>query len=507
MNFTMQGLMPTTVTEGLGGSSFNSTHLTRAYGLDKPHDLSMNALGLTQLFSATDIYNSKPLLGMTEAKGKKTILSSNQYTWKLSGHKKQKLRVTEVVETSTKPGLARQEFQIVLDKGWFHYPDVLIGMSNLYNLEVVGNPTPRNGGSFLYKVRLQTDDTSLFFPVSLIQVGQEFRKVSTSVADEMNQDYGTMQFNSIFELRSQAGNVAEKLEFTDKALRIDKNSGDPVQKLKQWRVPFYDNDGKAYLNFMPMAEAEMMNQIYEDIEWGLNFGRKSTVTGPQGYLKRTGPGLRQQLEYSNALYHNGNLTLTRLDEWLSAIYRGRKDATPESRKLVLATGEMGARMFHEMVATQASAFLTLDTFFIQGKDPRHLSFGAQFTNYKGKNGLDVTVMLDPNKDNPDYCPEMHPIYTDTPIDSWRMDILDFGSTKEQTTGEMGDNISMVSEKYADYYFCSAGKWDKQTGFPINDGGMGLAGGVGGYACFIEKSFGLMIRDITRCGFIALRFDN
>ena len=77
MNFTMPGLKPTVVTDGLGGNSFNSTHLVRTYGADVPHELSFNATNMAQLFSATDRYNDKPMLGMTEAKGKKVYLARN----------------------------------------------------------------------------------------------------------------------------------------------------------------------------------------------------------------------------------------------------------------------------------------------------------------------------------------------------------------------------------------------------------------------------------------------
>lgn len=506
MNFTMGGLKPTVMTEGLGGNSFNSTHLTRTYGLDKPHDLSANEVNMAQLFSATDRYNDKPLIGMTEAKGKKTYLTSDQYTWKLRGHQKQKLRVVQVVETSTTPGLNQQNFTIVLDKGWFKQPDVIIGENNNYPLEVIGEPK-RTSVGWEYTVRLQTDDDNLSFPVGLIQLGKEFNKVGTSVGGEMNQDYGTMQFNSVFELRGQLGYVAEEVTMTDKALRIDKNSNNRLQKIKHWNVPFYNNEGKMYTNFMPMAEAEVWNNIYTDIEWALNFGKKSIKVTDQGYLKRTGAGLRQQLEEGHVLEHNGNLTLSRLDEWLTSIYRGRKDARPENRKIVLSTGEAGAIMFDNMVQSDASNFLTVDSHFISGNDFRHLSYGVQFTHYRGKNGLDVTVMLDPAKDNPEWCPQTHPIQTDTCIDSWRMDILDFGSTKNQDTGEMGSNISMVCEQNGDVYFSSVGKWDPETGNPITDGGRGQAGGVGGYAVHVEKSFGLLIKDISRCGVIKLSFDN
>lgn len=506
MNFQMGVLHPvTTITDGIGGNSFNSMHLISTYGLDKPHDLSAGSVELAQIFSASDRYQDKPLIAATEAKGKKIYLKSNQFTWKLRAHQKQRFRIMEVVETAARPGENETLFSIVLDKGWLREPDVISGEHNEYPLEIVGEPMQRGLG-WEYRVRMQDSSNGRYFPSTLFAVGREFWKVSTSVADEMNEKYGTIQFNSIFELRSHTGNVAEKLQFTDRALRVDINNRGG-EMLKYWNVPFLDNNGKRYNKFVPMAEAEMMNQVYEDIEWALNYGRKSIRKGPNGYLKRTPAGLRQQLEDAHQLLHNGNLTLSRLEEWLNGIYYGRKDATPASRSIVLSTGEMGAKMFDQMVKSEISNFLTVDSHFIRsGGDFRHLSFGVQFTHYVGINGLDVTVMLNPHNDNPDYCPQMHPVYNDKTIDSWRMDILDFGTTREQTTGAMGDNISFVCEDNADYYFTTFGKHDPKTGLPINDGSQGLAGGVGGYTTQIEKSYGLLIRDITRCGVVKLNLD-
>jgi hypothetical protein len=86
MNFQMGVLHPvTTITDGIGGNSFNSQHLISTYGLDKPHDLSYGSVELAQIFSASDRYQDKPLIAATEAKGKKILLKSNQFTWKLRG--------------------------------------------------------------------------------------------------------------------------------------------------------------------------------------------------------------------------------------------------------------------------------------------------------------------------------------------------------------------------------------------------------------------------------------
>lgn len=112
-------------------------------------------------------------------------------------------------------------------------------------------------------------------------------------------------------------------------------------------------------------------------------------------------------------------------------------------------------------------------------------------------------MINPAYDNPWFQPEPHPIYTNYTIDSWRCDILDFGSTKEQGKGGVDQNISMVKEKYSDYYISHRGKWDPKSGLPITDGGYGFDGNVTGYKIEVEKSAGLLIADISRCGTIYL----
>jgi hypothetical protein len=111
-------------------------------------------------------------------------------------------------------------------------------------------------------------------------------------------------------------------------------------------------------------------------------------------------------------------------------------------------------------------------------------------------------MLNPAYDNAAFQPKMHPVQTDYTIDSWRCDILDFGSSSDQSTSG-GQNISMVKERYADYHISHNGKWDVKSGLPINDGGLGFDGNVTGYEIEVEKSAGLMIADISRCGAIKL----
>ena len=59
-------------------------------------------------------------------------------------------------------------------------------------------------------------------------------------------------------------------------------------------------------------------------------------------------------------------------------------------------------------------------------------------------------MLNPAYDNSFFQPKMHPVYTNYTIDSWRADILDFGSTKQQGTGGTDRGALRVS-------FCTLSK--------------------------------------------------
>jgi len=56
------------------------------------------------------------------------------------------------------------------------------------------------------------------------------------------------------------------------------------------------------------------------------------------------------------------------------------------RNIVALTGTLGSILFHNMLASEASGYFTVDSHFIQQvkKNPNQLAFGAQFTTYQGQ---------------------------------------------------------------------------------------------------------------------------
>lgn len=126
-------------------------------------------------------------------------------------------------------------------------------------------------------------------------------------------------------------------------------------------------------------EAKMNDELMQSIETALMYGKKSTRESYyNGYTKRTGSGLREQLKDGWNLYYGGSLTTTMLTDFLMNIFFARKDEN--SRKVTLHTGTMGSTIFHRMLANEARSLLTLDTNFIRSNGTQSgtpaLQYGA-----------------------------------------------------------------------------------------------------------------------------------
>lgn len=259
---------------------------------------------------------------------------------------------------------------------------------------------------------------------------------------------------------------------------------------------------------MQLVEAKLWDSLYSDVEDTYMFGKASSnMVSAEGFQIYSASGLREQLEASWLLEHTGSMSIAELEQWFDIVLRDRIEN--DAQKIVLSTGLSFKRMFDTMVKADSSQFMTLDTMFIRkGEDFRHLDYGSTFSSYKGFT-VDINVTHNKAYDNQDFCPQPHPQYPNIPVDSWRADILDFG-TSTQKLGDI-DNITALAETYANYYITYNGKhynpWDMKAGkggLPIADGGLGTVGThISGYSVHMEKSGGLLVVDPTRCGVIKL----
>lgn len=464
--------------EGFGGNFVDSDYLAAAYRTADPY---MFESIFRQVYSSMNYFSDKPVLSMLL--GNKITIDDEIYRWTLTGSEHKVLRSVEVLETSTTPGIGGTEFRIKLDEDWLLPGEVIMPEDNDYLLRIKDGPFPEGLGA-VYVVYLAEDDPTRFLPASYLEVGKTFTKATTAVQSEMNSEFGGQQYPNSYMLESQVGFFGQSLKITDKALRQSGRIG----------IPFTVN-GKKVEKFVPMAEMKMFDEFELSKEVALVYGKRMTKPGKGGYWIKTGPGMREQMKDGNVERYSGNLTESRLKNFLLDIFFARNDR--RNRKVRVMTGTMGSVMFHEMLASSASGFLQpTENNFIKpagtGVTANDLQFGGQFTRYIGPEGIEVEVYVNPQYDSFKFCPKADSVYTDRPIDSWRMTFLDFAAP---TSTSFGSNINMleVANSYSHGYV----EGTVGPNGPIQ--GAATTKLLGCYERWVQGSAGVMITDVTRTG--------
>lgn len=491
-----------------GGSSFDSVHISTLYRDEQPY---MLAGELARVFSSSDRYEAKPLTGLTLGAGNYEVIDGSRYTWRLVGDDEFFLYGTEVVTTQTKPGLGLQTFQIALTEGFCHEPDVLMCEDeNMPLLEIVGNPQKTGTGSWVYSVRIQTDDPTMFFPLSLLGPGKRFRKVSTSIADEMNPIWGTTQMQTGFTLESQIGYFGNEISVTDREIKKEIQSGKAGRNTSGYAYNIVARDKNGKLKEIPRGmffthmEGELIERTMNDREYAMRYGRKSNRKDVSGrYNKSTGPGFNQLVQDGQILYHSGNLTVQELDDYFNGYFFHKVDSN--GRDITIDTGTLGFRMFHQMLLTyykDVFAFNGSDTkdLFISNTEGingnRGLSVGGQFLELQLPMGTRVRLMQNPHKDDPKNG-RPHPDNPNYTTLSSRMDIYDFGGAN--TENGVKSNMRMIVDSNSEYYAYSSALVDPKKGF-VRDGSKVSSLEKGVHAIY-EFSGGLHVHDTSRIGSI------
>jgi hypothetical protein len=476
--------------DGFGGNFIDSQYLGAAFDIEKPYVFENTMMKIYA--SKNQFFTQKQLLGLTGANSFGSMeIPDEVYRWYLRGAEEKLANSMGLVNaTLTAPGLNGTTFQIKLDLDYYHKPDVLMGEDSRYPLQILDGPIS-DGTGYIYTVRIQgsKDDPTMFLPLENLEEGAQFSKVWTSTPSEGNEDFGTQQVPNSFQLESQLGWFAQSLEITDKALR------DQGRLALDWVYtnPMTGKEQKVS-QFIPMAEAMMHDQLYESMEAAMVYGRKETVmTENSKYWTKTGPGLREQLRDSWVQYYSDNPSVDLYKDYLLDIYFSREDI--DNRKTVAMTGTLGSLFLHDALASQAASFLSVDTHFTKEIDRsrRYLSFGAQYTHYKGPEGIEFSLMRNPMYDSRKYEKRTHPTYKDMPIDSGRYTFLNFGSNRTQ---KGKPNIMMLSVKDSYRYFQVLGSVGP-NGPITNRGTVSVMKAM--YSVGVEGSKGIVIFDPTSCG--------
>lgn len=484
----------------------------------------------TQLFSTIDKYNSKILLGMTEAVGRSKEVNGDRVHFTISGSPEKFVHIVKVVCTDSRPGIYGQPFDIVVNRPYLSPSMVIMAENNIYSLRVIpdqnGSRAHRAEGSIGYRYTVQLVDTEdgRYLDPKYIAVGKRWVPYTTYVSTESNMDAAGMNFNTVFDSFGTMGQSARHYYLTDASCRRIKQwhsggkqgempketaFGEPMDMNKLTSALWIEVDRvgggkeiKYEAKWMNAFDSTMHNLVHNDIELAMTYGRGSykKMRSYEGFAISTSASIREYLDSAPMLQHYGVLNLQQIATWIRSIIQ-HKVETGKAR-IYLDAGTQFAIAFDMAIKRELSQFQMLDTHFIKGKDNAELEFGATFTKYKILD-MEIMVRVNDNLDNPLYCSQMLPFMPTMCTDSMRADILDFGAAgSDGEVAKGSDNMLFIYESHLNYHITSGGKWDPTTFMPIVDGSKGLIGSNNsGIGAHVEKSGGLIIKDVTRIGSI------
>lgn len=460
------------------------SHLGRAL-IAKPQKL-MSTMDL--LFSAKNYYSDNPLSSMLMG-NKKTeeTIGTNEWEWDLKGANTRPLVVIENVMPSSlrTPGKLKTTFKIKLDENWYVPGDVICpGTSNKRFQCRVQDEVARHGDGWVYTVKLMTRRNDLFLPLQHLRPGVQWAKLYSQY-EEANEQRGSTVFSTPISLRGRMGKYGKKYKITDYA------------STEVLAVKVADSKGKLHDSWIRYAEVEYWQQWYRELERGYWYSRSTDdVIGGTGRPVRSGPGIQELLEDSHT-HRYTHLTAKLIEEYLMDIFYGRVKPG-RGRKIRGYTGEYGMLQFHKAIQNwmNKSGFIqNVEIFTNKVKSDYHtnaLEGGYQFVKYNMANGSSLELVHNPLYDDREINFEIDPV-TGYPVESQRITFLDFNGEGNKS------NIKLMNRKDGYAFTYVEGLYGPYG--PRNGGSSAHSGSY--YEMHVEKTCGVHIHDVTRCGELIL----
>lgn len=481
-----------------GGKSFDFVAHASMFRDDAPYQFGIKT---AQVFSAelgTHQINKKWTY-FTAAQGNMYVIpgGKDEFEWGVMGDSEVDFRVVALLETpGSLVGKDNSIFRIVLDRDWLNESITLKGEGdNDPLITIIGHGEPSGTGiGTVYTCELQDGNSNSYLTTDAIDVGKLFVRVGAPVADEENYKFAGDSYGGYKKLRGICGQVAGGIEFTDKFVRAERDAAkangvpstgytfqgqtyyDALYSGLIYQADLRDNTNKKITKgmFISAAEARLLERTEMDRELMCEFGRlQYTIDYDTKRVKKIAPGWREIVREGQYFPHSGSFTLDQLYDFLHQVYMRRRDF--ESRKPMLVSGTGGITFLSNLIAQQASVFQTLEPGLLVGKrtdggtgvNSNELWYGGQFTQIKLPMGIIVEVMYDPIKDNDQYFRQKAP-GSYLPLESFQIDVLDFGKSANAAKGSSGENITMVSQSGVDAYWSTCNIVDIRKG-PITDG--------------------------------------
>lgn len=433
-------------------------------------------------------YTKYPLTALTKGMRKYKLIGNDEYDWNLMGDLEKTVQVTELVTGGSTPGIQRTTFKIKFAEKWFALGDIIWSVSGYkYQCRVQADPE-QDGTEWMYTLQLIDPNPALYVPAASYAVGAEWVKVSNAFEEYSRGGHTTKV--SPFKMRNQLSIFRKSDEYTGSVV-----TDVMVMEIKD------PASGKTSRMWADMAQWNMMLQWKDEVEFGLIYGIYNRdaqgivhLPGANGRPVLQGAGLIEQISPSNKREYS-TLTEEIILEFMNDLAAEANGA--DNMHFVGLTGLEGLKNFHNALKASAAAYTIVDSKFIDGNG-MNLSFGGQFTTYRGLNGLTFTMVHNPMYDNPKKNLAKSAT-TLKPLESGRITVLDFGSYGGES------NVQLMA-KGADGIDRSEMSW-YTAGSTTPQGGSSAMGytntmrssDIDGYSLHFLAHQGVMVKNPRSCG--------
>lgn len=337
------------------------------------------------------------------------IDDDRDFYWELIGSSRRNIPLVEaryqgavITDADFNIGEGGSRFELVFPEGWFFDGETLVGEKNeLYPVRVIGEPRPE-GTNQVYTVECFGGNTENGIPGEELIRGKRFSCDYAAVGRGLSRDVGGVRRVTPVSMR---GDVS--------TLRIShKIAGNAQNKKLAMGIPVVDKAGnKKSFNTIAMYEDWLVEQEFSMYKnRALMYGRSNRDTKGEyhnldksGWVIKMGSGIREQMEFANSFYYDGEFDLEMLEEILLTLSEGKLGF--RERVFMLRTGERGAHAFHKAVLNSTSGWATnlgnpgtnrIDTISKTSSElhTNALKAGFQFTEYFAPNGVTVKVEVD-----------------------------------------------------------------------------------------------------------------
>lgn len=426
---------------------------------------------------------------MTFRTGKNIVelsaMNGGKVQWSLGTTGTPRARIVDVdPNLGTAPGQAGTKFRIALNVGFYHEPILLkTRTTNAPRLRILGYPTMESTEKYWYEVELQTGSATDFCPVGDLQIGEEVRDNSTSIAMELNGKQGGIEFGSTSDFGSHISYFGRKFEVSDRAILRELDAMKGKGKFEGVNVggTFLGSIvGSGYVianaglttekaiqegQFLTNIEMLVRDRVFMDRENDMTHGKLQVSNDADtSYPRLNASGWHEYSKEGNYRTHDGtNITLRQIVNGISALKFNVDD--PKGDVVEIESGSSGMMLFSILTGLEVGALpFTLSSSYFMGEAASNFTnnglwAGHQFVEYNYM-GRTFKMVWNPNQDNLDIYPDYDP-ETGRPLESESLNVYSLGTVNDGL-GNKG-NMALAHEPISYAWWTQSGVCNFSTG--------------------------------------------